>query len=766
MSLEFTVSGGNIRTFLSVLLCVSKIGDVVFFIALKDGIELSAVTSTRNGHIAVCIDERCFDHFHFTPPTPASHPSSSAEKSETRSAENEEAHASGELSLCVLAKTLTATLLRQHNNANLQRIEFSYDTSVAHPPKQSSDDNNNNTADGRANEFDEKRSDADMVRWTCHYTRNITKTFLLRLAEGAPTSVCTDAARYHFEVCGDARTYGSLLASLPSSTSQCGLTLLESGGLELRSISSTQQQQQQQQQSRASSPLTMRRKAALSSAAAAAGAAALSADGSAAVVTAFAKSFHLFHFFDVVCAPADSSTTQPPQQQQEHPSETGPDKAVVEARHIVMQPFVHLPGKVFDVKPFKQAAWLAEQLGVCLCLRCGEAGMPLVFSSITPEEVQERKAVDNGIATADTTTGTMTRHDQRDIVSGRGRGTAYNNEGNAGFGGVPPSSFHRSARSTAEAVAVPAYISFTVHVAALDVASSLTAVTTTTTTAAAAAATDVGGTAVGHEAIIATATSSVVNTPRASAHYPSSTSAATTTATTTPTRGQQQQRQSDGERNASVGERTPVDFVKCSSANSIFVSATRSSMNMPLGGSSSNGSEGVYASADTAHAAWVTPTPSHGESNRPSQPQNTLPRATAVHTPSCVKATFGGTNPSLSSPSDLVMVMTGDDDTPENRGNVRHVSPDNGNQTNASSSGALGMNDVPLPQPQPQLQPSSSCYTAASLSTMYPLDFDVFARNYTTQQDIEAGEEDAQDAELREFLASCVASMSRGPTQN
>ncbi|KPA75105.1 hypothetical protein ABB37_08776 [Leptomonas pyrrhocoris] len=789
MSLHFTVSGGNVRTFLSVLLCVGKIGEAVYFVALHDGIEVSAVTPSLNGHIAVRIHACYFDNYAFQPLQ-----ASSATNADGMAADGGRAEGGDvptELFLCVLAKTLMATVLRQHSNGNLQSIEFCYDvaesmqrsnsanrsateaaaggeggsgvTAVPHEKRDSRSSSNNNT---RPTDFDE-RIDADMVRWTCTYARNMSKTFLLRLAEGVPTSVCADARRYHFETCGEARSYGSLLASLPSSAGQCGLTLLESGVLELRSVNNTQPQQ--------STASTTRGKAA-------SGMTASSADGSAAVVTAFAKAFHLFRFYDVVRASASLDTSSsshdntassaaaaaatpasqqvrqqsvaddlgtssgpsmvpptpsPSTQQQQPSSEMDKNNAMAsaesEAEKLIRRPFVQLPGKVFDVKPFKLAALLAEQLGVQLRLRCGEAGMPLILTSITPEELQELIAADSATGQASRSTGTgpmrgSNRHDSE---------VAYRS------GVVAAPALHRSARPTA----VSACISFVMHVAALDMASAVTD---------AGAATEGG-----QSTSIATATSSTVNTPRASAHHPSlppfSPIAATAAAQRHSGGGGGEEKNLDIHRGRAgadgVNSFLPPSF---SPSTSALASATRSSTHFALGG----------GGGDLASVASSVVQPSPQEDER--QPFTSSDHVSSSCTPSHVEASFasaalsplhfgrtgeslpegedevkGGLDatprPSVASTSDVVMVMTGED-TPEN-----HGSSGSGNQHHPTAAVAN---------------------TAASLNSLYPLDFEAFARSYATQNGADDEEEDAQDAELREFLASCVASMSRGPTQN
>ncbi|KPI82885.1 hypothetical protein ABL78_8099 [Leptomonas seymouri] len=786
MSLHFTVSGGNIRTFLSVLLCVGKIGEAVYFVALADGIELSAVTPSRNGHIAVRLHERCFDNFTFDPPKHSNAAGLAAEGGEGGAPDN--------LSLCVLAKTLMATALRQHNNNSLQSIEFSYDIAESMSDKNTAEAATDDVCQDVAavqhekrdksnrhqTDFDE-RSDADMVRWKCTYARSITKTFLLRLAEGVPTSVCADAARYHFEVCGEARTYGSLLASLPSGTVQCGLTLLESGGLELRSVSNAQQQP---------TASSARGKAASSMAAP-------SADGSATVVTAFAKAFHVFRFFDVVRAsvadapspdrvhaaavsepqqqahhrgaddldassgpsavlPTPSPNTQQPQQQQsdvESRNVASNAAAAAAAGQPIPKPFVQLPGKVFDVKPFKQAAWLAEQLGVQLRLRCGEAGMPLILGSITPEEVQ--------LIAGETAAGQLQRN------SGRGHMQTSNSNDDIAYGSgvASPPTFNRLVRSAAD-TAVPACISFTVHVAALDMASSVTGA---------------GAAGGGREMNIATAMSSAVNTPRASAHYSDQMPSVA---------AQPAQRHSgvgggnpdfDGSRGKTVTDGFVSSLPPPPSADhSQLASATRSSMNLAPGNDGGGGGGSITAGGGprsslglTSTASMVQPTPQndgqpfsnspncHTPSHVDASCTSTAPssvhggrageplgeeRSTCLYAPPAADSYYATPRPSIAHTPNVVVVMTSGD-TPES----------GGCQDNAGGLAAM----PPLVAPTAPLS-----YAAASLNALYPLDFETFARSYTTQNDVEGEEDDAQDAELREFLASCVASMSRGLTQS
>jgi hypothetical protein len=783
MSLHFTVSGSNVRTFLNVLSCVAKIGDAVYLVALDDGIELSAVTPSRNGHIAARIDARCFDQFAFVRPPPPPSPLTSPSSGEGQGQDNVPA----ELFLCMLAKTLMATVLRLHNSSSLQSIDVSYELSLSTESAEATEGENGGSAEvlqrgpvttsanGNDTDLDDARRDADVVRWKCLYLHNMTTSFVLRLADGVPTSVCADATRYHVDICGEARTYGSLLASLPSSAGQCGLTLLENGGLELRSVSNAPSPHQQQQQA-TGSPST--------------------ADGSATVVTAFAKAFRLFRFFDLVPVPADGSSqqhnnssitntvvvddagvtssgvsmipptpSQPPTQQQQQ-SEDNPASTTwgaASSYHLVVRPFVALPGKVFDVKPFKQAAWLAEQLGMQLRLRCGDAGTPLIFASITPEEVQEL----NAAATLGVTALPC------DPLTGRRTSAVHPATKSDVNSGVSARSVPRSARfavgdaAAAAAVAVvPACISFSVHVAALDV--------TTPSTAAGvggvAAAATVG---TGQETSVVTATSSLVNTPRASTHHPHPPFAGIAAVPRRSSGGGGDDRNADREEESFVD--ASLEPPLSSPANSVLASATRSSMNVVVGGS---GVAAVSTKGGIMDVAVSSSSPSMVPATLQDSSLQPTPPLSGARTPSHVDASFisvaaasplheGKTvpasiqssflvgpstdttpRPSLSNMSDMIMVMTG--------GNT----PETLHHTNGSKADQRGTAPPPLP-------PGLSSYTA-SLNSLYPLDFDAFARHYTTQADVDGNDndDDAQDAELREFLASCVASMSRGPTQN
>ncbi|TPP47710.1 hypothetical protein CGC21_1460 [Leishmania donovani] len=571
MSLQFTVSGPNIRVLLSVLTCVSRLGDAVYIVGLSDGIEISAVSPSRNGHIAVRVHERCFDRFLLELPSRRSGADDGSGLATSHAAAEgraDDASADGPKPyLCLLTKTLVATVLRQHNT-NVQSLDFQYRTA------------------------------------------NLTKTFLLRLAEGEPTSVYADLSRYRFEVCGDARAYGSLLASLPSSANQCALTLPESGGLELRS-----------------------------------------------------STFTLFRFFERAASPsatdADGAAAV---------TESGPSE------------------------PFKNAAWLAEQLGVQLHLLTGEESVPIIIASITPEEVQKRRIT----ASAD----------------------AARHESLPGTGGAAARPF--LVTNSAPSVPASAFVSFILYVAALDSAPS------------GGRASGSGGAPGGAaDTSIATAISSAVNTPRPSTHHRAlkgdGGALAAVAATPIPGHG-------DGEN----GER---DGMPVSSGNST-TSGTLSHV------------EASFVSTSAATAAAGVVGRLSRESNSTVDSAYATPRRTA-------------------SPSELVMVMTGGDTPGTCSGDAGGVhaarksvdfltgvtaSSLPGNPTVAMTGAALPSASLPL----------SHTPTATALSSMYPLDFEAFVRTYTSanEADDEAGEEDAQDAELREFLASCVASMSRGPTQN
>ncbi|CAG9571488.1 DNA_repair_protein_Rad9_-_putative [Leishmania major strain Friedlin] len=718
MSLQFTVSGPNIRVLLSILTCVSRLGDAVYIVGLSDGIEISAVSPGRNGHIAVRVHKRCFDRFLLELPSRrsgADDGSGLATSDAAAEGRADDAGADGPKPyLCLLTKTLVATVLRQHNT-NVQSLDFQYRTaesSDSAAAAAAASDAGNDSADADQCLW-KGRTDADVVRWHCTYARSLTKTFLLRLAEGEPTSVYADLSRYRFEVCGDARAYGSLLASLPSSANQCALTLPESGGLELRSVRQAGSSSSSSSSAAAAAAASGRE----SGSAAAPSGNIRAADGSSTVVTAFESTFTLFRFFEPAASPsatdADGAAMvteygpsevpqtpfphtppppPPPPQQQQSPRRdsvlSAPDPA---PSATVTAGFIPLPGKTFDVKPFKNAAWLAEQLGVQLHLLTGEEGMPIIIASITPEEVQKRRIASSGVMLA--------RH-----------------ESLPGTGGAGARPF--LVTNNAPSVPVPAPISFILYVAALDSAPS------------GGRASGSGGAPGGAaDTSIATAISSAVNTPRPSTHQRTlkgdGGAPAAVAATPTPGYG-------DGEN----GER---DGMPVSSGNST-TSGTLSHV------------EASFASTNAATAAAGMVGRLSRESN------NTVGSAYATPRPTA-------------SPSDLVMVMTGGD-TPGTRsgdaGGV-HAARKSVDFLTGVTASSLPMNSAVAmtgaAPPSASLPPSPShTPTATALNSMYPLDFEAFVRTYTSANEV--GEEDAQDAELREFLASCVASMSRGPTQN
>ncbi|AYU77518.1 DNA repair protein Rad9, putative [Leishmania donovani] len=719
MSLQFTVSGPNIRVLLSVLTCVSRLGDAVYIVGLSDGIEISAVSPSRNGHIAVRVHERCFDRFLLELPSRRSGADDGSGLATSHAAAEgraDDASADGPKPyLCLLTKTLVATVLRQHNT-NVQSLDFQYrtakssDSAAAAAAAAAASDAGNYSSDADHCLW-KGRTDADVVRWHCTYGRSLTKTFLLRLAEGEPTSVYADLSRYRFEVCGDARAYGSLLASLPSSANQCALTLPESGGLELRSV------RQSGSSSSSSSAAAAAASGRESGSAAAPSGSIRAADGSSTVVTAFESTFTLFRFFERAASPSATdadgaaavtesgpsevpqtpfpNTPPPPPQQQQQLSPrrnsvlSAPDHA---SSATVTADFIPLPGKTFDVKPFKNAAWLAEQLGVQLHLLTGEESVPIIIASITPEEVQKRRIT----ASAD----------------------AARHESLPGTGGAAARPF--LVTNSAPSVPASAFVSFILYVAALDSAPS------------GGRASGSGGAPGGAaDTSIATAISSAVNTPRPSTHHRAlkgdGGALAAVAATPIPGHG-------DGEN----GER---DGMPVSSGNST-TSGTLSHV------------EASFVSTSAATAAAGVVGRLSRESNSTVDSAYATPRRTA-------------------SPSELVMVMTGGDTPGTCSGDAGGVhaarksvdfltgvtaSSLPGNPTVAMTGAALPSASLPL----------SHTPTATALSSMYPLDFEAFVRTYTSanEADDEAGEEDAQDAELREFLASCVASMSRGPTQN
>ncbi|KAG5509283.1 hypothetical protein GH5_06371 [Leishmania sp. Ghana 2012 LV757] len=696
MSLHFTVSGPNIRVLLSVLTCVSRLGDTVYIVGLSDGIEISAASPTRNGHIAVRVHERCFDRFLMEIPSCRS----SFDHSGGLATSDAGAEGSADVTsadgpkpyLCLLTKTLVATVLRQHNN-NVQSLDFQYRTAAVSDSAAAAE---SDKADAGHNPRKD-HADADVVRWHCTYARNLTKTFLLRLAEGEPTSVYADLSRYRFEVCGEARAYGGLLASLPSSANQCLLALPESGGLELRSV-----RQAGSSLSSASAAAASGRE---SGSAAALSGNARAADGSSTVVTAFESTFTLFRFFELVASPpvtgADGAVTYtelcpsevPPAplsntpQQQQRPQH---DSVLSLPHHApsatVTADFVSLPGKTFDVKPFKNAAWLAEQLGVQLHLLTGEEGVPLIIASITAEEVQLRRVT----ASADPA--------RRKRLSGAG---------NVAVRPLP-------VVSSAPAVSAPALISFVLYVAALDSEPS------------GGRASGPGGVA---DTSIATAICSAVNTPRPSTHHRMSKGGDVAQASVVETPTPSTRERENGER-----ERMPASSGNSATSGTLshveasFTSTNAAAAADAMAGRLSRGSN------NTADSAYATPRRS-------------------------------------GSPPEWVMVMTGGDTPKARSADSGAAGKSAGFPTSVPSSSPLLNCSVPMAGATllSTSPPASSPHitTTTALNSMYPLDFEAFVRTYTSAN--EAGDEegeDVQDAELREFLASCVASTSRGPTQS
>ncbi|KAG5509128.1 hypothetical protein JKF63_06137 [Porcisia hertigi] len=681
MFFQFTVSGPNIRVFLSALICVSRLGDAVNIVGLSDGIEISAVSPHHSGHIAVWMHEHCFDRFLLEIPSRQSGLDNGSRLVSSDAAANNGWDGTNDdrpkPHLRLLTKTLGATVLRQHNNTSVQSIDFQYRSAASSDTASVA---GGDASTERAHTDDDMwkgRAETDLVRVHCTYGPNLTKTFLLRLAEGEPTSIDVNLSLYRFEVCGEARAYGSLLASLPSSANLCALTLPKSGGLELRSVrQAAAAASDRESGSAAASPGDLR-----------------ATDGSSTVVTAFKHTFTLFRFFEPAAPAAVTDgvgaatemefepSELPPtalstsQQQQQDPRRNSLHAAPgCAATTTVTVDFVSLPSKTFEVKPFKNATWLAEQLGVQLKLFTGESGVPIIIASITPEEVEQH-------------------HPSIHVDAARRK----NRSGGAFSTAARPS----LVTSGAPSVPVPGLVSFILHVAALD--------SPHDSGRASGSSDAVGGVA---DTSIATAISSAVNSPRHSSHYRSSKGAggAQTEAPATPTPGYGE---GEGDALPPVGTGNSTTSGTPSHVEASFVSASAAASAL---GQASRLSRESNSVADFAYAT---------------------PRSTA-------------------SPSEVIMVMTGGD-TP----GIRSTDTD---AVRTSSGFPTGVTATPL------LAPTSHTITTTNtaLNSMYPLDFEAFVRTYTSANEVddEAEEEYAQDAELREFLASCVASMSRGPTQN
>lgn len=777
MSLAFTVCGPYVRVLLNTLACVSRIGDVVFVEGVEDGIEVSAVSPTGNSHIAVRVHRHCFARLNVS--HAPQHGGADAAALHGASADvHEPPVASPPVHLCVLTKTLAATVLRQHNSSNVQTLELRYRTESCAAAEAEDGDDADGAGDGDR-ELWQGREEADLVRLHCTYARGVTKTFLLRLTDGEPRSVAVDASLYHFEVCGAARTYGQLLGSLPTSANRCSLTLLESGGLELRSA------QQPSYPGMDSAARSGGGRGGNHSAAASGGAGAGGLTGRGGVadsssetkVTAFPKTFSLFRYFEADTAGEPTEAESGPSEVPPTPSPTPHASPPTGPQHsggnftapTVTTGFIALPQKSFDVKPVKNAAWLAEQLGTQLHVLLGAEGVPLRLGSITEEELEHRRGAAAALSDANQRTTGSTLRQGSLLAGGAGRRPGYTSGGR---------------------VSEPSSASFTVYVAAED----------KVVDAARGGAGGVGRGSAGGAAdtSLATAISSAATSPRHSTHARASRGVGGGVAGGV------------GGAGGGIAGVTAAAGAAAAppSATSVLVGATHSSMNASL--STAEGEHGRVGVTPDETGAWQedypdlqwrrdrtgqaldphSPSPSHvadsftsqqgssshnsngaeeGTGAGPGRGHPRQPRESA----STVDSAYATPRPSASPLGSTLVVMTGNE-TPA-------MPPMPGARADGAEYMVGALHSVAATPPV-LVSPSAGsrvsmtgatqeASAATALNSMYPLDFEAFVRTYTSAQEEGGGEgedgaEDPQDAELREFLASCVASLSREPTQS
>lgn len=360
MSLQFVVANNFVRAFLHIVTGASKIGEVVYFVAHKDGLEISAVNASHSTHFMASSHRSNFQQFSYVRPTHSNRNNNNSEEGEEEGEAGANKPAGGELYLSFLSRALQATILRQ--SVNLKEIDS---ICVVHHDERATaatttDDHNHNME----NEADDDGG-PDKTRWQFLYHNGTIKTYHLRLTEDVPLRVQTSPDLYHFELCGDAKRMGGLFTSLPSTAQRCVVYPLEAR-LELCCM----------EQGGLSSDLDHPAAGARTGSGRPSAVLQAQQDASQVVISSYPHNFFFFRYYNGEDADAVGMGS--------NASSSGGGSGGRPS-------FLPLPGKAVDVKPLKTAALLAGQLGLHLVVRSGGDGAPLVLQSLTDTEVRQQQ---------------------------------------------------------------------------------------------------------------------------------------------------------------------------------------------------------------------------------------------------------------------------------------------------------------------------------------------------------------------------------------
>ncbi|RNF15101.1 uncharacterized protein Tco025E_05703 [Trypanosoma conorhini] len=328
MFLSFSVEEDSVRPFMHLLHTVSKQGEGVFFEPHRDMLQLRVVNSTRSTHMLVTIAAchlKGYRYIHRSAAADSSGQPGSAPAGTSSSLHDED----GEFYLLLPTKALTMTVLRQ--SQGLGKMHVRYDPNSA-----------------------SVMAACDTLQWECVLSCGTTKSFALPLAEGRPERAFFAPERFLFDACGEAWLWGALLGWFPASRPRVVVQPLKSR-LELWVVDNGEADATEG----AHPPL----------------------DGSKSggAETKVVASQEHFRFMQLH-APQDD---EPHGEWTTSSRENG---AVAEARASATgSNGVLLPGKIIELKPFKQVCMLAHQLGLMIRVRTGGEGLPVFVEAITAQ---------------------------------------------------------------------------------------------------------------------------------------------------------------------------------------------------------------------------------------------------------------------------------------------------------------------------------------------------------------------------------------------
>ncbi|ORC88167.1 uncharacterized protein TM35_000182240 [Trypanosoma theileri] len=419
MFLSFSVTGVFLRPFVQLLQTAAKQGDGLFFEPHNDVLLLRAVNSSRSTHFLVTIAASHLEAYrckrnsgHHTHDNNNNNSSSSSNNNNKHNNNNNnddespnrrdsttdidhtdltdvQGNDKTEFHLLLPTKALMATVLRQAQG--LSAIHLHYDGTT------------------QCDEMGE--SNCDTLQWECVMSCGIVKKFALPLAEGQPERAFVPPDRFIFDACAAAREWGALLGCFPQSTPRVVLQPLPSG-LKLWVLADADINNGNGAQP------------------------SLDAHKNGAAETMVVASHEHFLFVQM-------HSQQQQQQQGEGQQLQDGEKNMIVRRTML------LPGKIIEVRPFKQVCMLADQLGMMIRVRSGEEGLPLFLEAITTDEARQatsNAAIHSSAFTTDNNNNNNHNHNYNTTVA-------------------PQALFHKHSIPVEQ----PFQVTFSMYIAAFDV---------------------------------------------------------------------------------------------------------------------------------------------------------------------------------------------------------------------------------------------------------------------------------------------------------